>query len=67
MRKDKGTEGKVEENQNMKLINSPSPFSPFPMLLKNKTILITGGAGFIGSHLTESLVKENAKADKIKI
>jgi len=37
------------------------------MLLKNKTILVTGADGFIGSHLTESLVKENAKADKIKI
>jgi NAD dependent epimerase/dehydratase len=31
------------------------------MTLKNKTILITGADGFIGSHLTESLVKEGAK------
>jgi nucleoside-diphosphate-sugar epimerase len=29
--------------------------------LKNKTILITGADGFIGSHLTEALVKEDAK------
>ena len=31
------------------------------MNLKNKTILITGADGFIGSHLTEMLVKEGAK------
>jgi len=37
------------------------------MLLKNKTISVTGAAGFIGSHLTEAVVKENAKTDKIKI
>ena len=60
----------------------PSPVSPFiadlpssrsvppcynqSMLLKNKTILVTGADGFIGSHLTEALVKKNAKTDKIK-
>jgi len=31
------------------------------MTFKNKTILITGADGFIGSHLTEALVKEGAK------
>jgi len=37
------------------------------MLLKNKTILVTGADGFIGSQLTDALVKKNAKTDKIKI
>jgi FlaA1/EpsC-like NDP-sugar epimerase len=37
------------------------------ILLKNKIILVTGTDGFIGLHLTEALVKKNAKADKIKI
>ncbi|UKN01565.1 NAD-dependent 4,6-dehydratase LegB [Paracrocinitomix mangrovi] len=31
------------------------------MNLKNKTVLVTGADGFIGSHLTEMLVKEGAK------
>ena len=31
------------------------------MILKNKTVLITGADGFIGSHLTEAMVKEVAK------
>jgi len=31
------------------------------MQLENKKILITGADGFIGSHLTETLVKKNAK------
>ena len=31
------------------------------MVLKNKRILITGADGFIGSHLTEMLVKQGAK------
>ena len=30
-------------------------------MLKNKTVLITGADGFIGSHLTERLIKEGAK------
>lgn len=28
---------------------------------RNKKVLVTGGAGFIGSHLTESLVEEGSK------
>jgi len=32
-------------------------------VLNNKTVLITGADGFIGSHLTEAPVKEGAKAD----
>ena len=32
---------------------------------KNKKILISGGAGFIGSHLTKRLVENNAKATVI--
>jgi nucleoside-diphosphate-sugar epimerase len=31
------------------------------MVLKNKTVLKPGADGFIGSHLTEALVKEGAK------
>ena len=27
--------------------------------MKNKKILITGGLGFIGSHITNSLIEEN--------
>ena len=34
-------------------------------MIKNKKILITGGAGFIGSHLTKKLVNEGAKVSVI--
>lgn len=35
------------------------------MDLKNKKILVTGGAGFIGSHLVNYLIKEGAKVSII--
>ena len=37
------------------------------MKLQNKTVLITGADGVIGSHLTEALVKEVAKGQGVGI
>ena len=31
------------------------------MFYKNKNVLVTGGASFIGSHLVDSLVENGAK------
>lgn len=45
------------------MVQSLDMSSPFPDLgwLKEKTVVVTGGAGFIGSHLCERLLQEGAK------
>jgi UDP-glucose 4-epimerase len=35
------------------------------MLLKNKRVLVTGGAGFIGSHIVDEVVKRNCETTVI--
>ena len=29
--------------------------------MKKKTVIVTGGAGFIGSHMVDFLIKKNSK------
>jgi nucleoside-diphosphate-sugar epimerase len=41
-------------------VKTPEPFTPRPRTeIRNKCVLITGGAGFIGSSLAERLAKDN--------
>jgi UDP-N-acetylglucosamine 4-epimerase len=50
------TDMATQKSLNIMVINTNSLSD-----LKNKSILITGGAGFIGSHLSEFFVKNGAK------
>jgi nucleoside-diphosphate-sugar epimerase len=34
--------------------------------LKNKSIIITGGSGFLGSQFSEAFLKQNSRIIKIK-
>ena len=34
-------------------------------MYKNKKVLVTGATGFIGSHLTEYLVNQGARAQNV--
>jgi len=37
------------------------------MVLKTKNVLVTGGAGFVGSHLVEELIRKGANVIAVDI